>query len=373
MKLKSGKIIVSLIIIALLQSVHSQSGWIQLSSPTNRSLTGLYVLDSNKGFCSGQYASYITINGGNNWSPIIPLDGNSIFFLNNSIGFIQGQSLYKTNDGGNNWSIITPLYPYHTYYDVYFLNENTGFRCGGLQFHITNLSYISKTTNSGLNWTNPLSVGGSYLKKIVFLDSVFGFCTGGEILYKTTNGGLNWISIIPLNDGMTFHSLYFLNSMTGFLCGNRSKILKTTNGGNNFSYVELNNNDYFVSIYFNNENTGYCVGKEGKIIQTTNSGVNWNYQYSVTNNDLFNVTFININTGFAVGNNGVILKTTNGGGGYIGIRDINSEIPNSFFLHQNYPNPFNPSTKFRFDIPPSPKGEGQGVRVTLKTPDRRLT
>jgi len=33
-----------------------------------------------------------------------------------------------------------------------------------------------------------------------------------------------------------------------------------------------------------------------------------------------------------------------------GIRSLNSEVPNSFYLYQNYPNPFNPSTNIRFDI-----------------------
>jgi hypothetical protein len=34
----------------------------------------------------------------------------------------------------------------------------------------------------------------------------------------------------------------------------------------------------------------------------------------------------------------------------IGIKEINSEIPDKFMLFQNYPNPFNPSTIIRFQI-----------------------
>lgn len=35
----------------------------------------------------------------------------------------------------------------------------------------------------------------------------------------------------------------------------------------------------------------------------------------------------------------------------LGIKQIESEVPEMFVLHQNYPNPFNPATKIRFDIP----------------------
>jgi hypothetical protein len=36
---------------------------------------------------------------------------------------------------------------------------------------------------------------------------------------------------------------------------------------------------------------------------------------------------------------------------YIGIKNINEEIPKSFFLEQNYPNPFNPVTSIKFALP----------------------
>jgi len=48
-----------------------------------------------------------------------------------------------------------------------------------------------------------------------------------------------------------------------------------------------------------------------------------------------------------------------------GIQQIGTNIPEKYFLYQNYPNPFNPVTKITFALPPSPQGEGLGVRVIV--------
>ena len=59
----------------------------------------------------------------------------------------------------------------------------------------------------------------------------------------------------------------------------------------------------------------------------------------------------------------------------VNIQPISNEIPDKFKLSQNYPNPFNPVTKIKFalpapllrqtGLPPSPQGEGLGVRVVI--------
>lgn len=54
----------------------------------------------------------------------------------------------------------------------------------------------------------------------------------------------------------------------------------------------------------------------------------------------------------------------------VGLNQISSEIPGSFYLSQNYPNPFNPVTKIKFQIPLlRGVSEGRGVLIKLTVYD----
>jgi hypothetical protein len=60
---------------------------------------------------------------------------------------------------------------------------------------------------------------------------------------------------------------------------------------------------------------------------------------------------------------GFLYRTTNGG---LSLLTKHLEIPVLYKLFQNYPNPFNPTTRIKFDIPLSPRGEGgRGVRLII--------
>ena len=49
----------------------------------------------------------------------------------------------------------------------------------------------------------------------------------------------------------------------------------------------------------------------------------------------------------------------------IGVEPISSDVPQQFNLFQNYPNPFNPSTKIKFDVPPSKGARGMTTQMTI--------
>jgi Zinc carboxypeptidase/Secretion system C-terminal sorting domain len=49
----------------------------------------------------------------------------------------------------------------------------------------------------------------------------------------------------------------------------------------------------------------------------------------------------------------------------IGITQNGNNVPGEYKLYQNYPNPFNPTTKIKFDIPPSKGARGMIVRLAV--------
>jgi len=105
--------------------------------------------------------------------------------------------------------------------------------------------------------------------------------------------------------------------------------------------------------------TGYIPGDGGVILKTTNGGVNWYRMNSPVGNSLLSVTFPDSSQGWICGM-GTLLHY----GGPVGVKKLETGVPEDFSLSQNYPNPFNPVTNFELRI----KNFGF---VTLKVFDAR--
>lgn len=164
-------------------------------------------------------------------------------------------------------------YPYTlglTFFDVEFINKNTGW--------VTGIGKILKTTNAGINWVEQIHPAVN--KPIVCIhpvDSNVVYAGGDfETILKTTNGGTNWTAIRngSWGQGKSYRGLFFINQNTGWFCGSGLYVLKTTDGGATFdsTYIWWG---YLFDMYFKDANTGLMVGEGGGIFKTTNSGLNW--------------------------------------------------------------------------------------------------
>jgi len=328
---------------------------------------------------------------------------NSTQFVNENTGYVvcEGFSstygyIYKTTNGGLNWiSLILPSFMNYFFWELYFLNANTGYVCG-------HSGYIYKTTNGGSNWDTLLPPRWDYMQTygaIQFLNGQTGFIGGRYgMVAKTTNAGLNWITCdTAVADILDLH---FLDVNTGYLSDTWSGVYKTTNGCASWEYkavfdTSISHYDYaFEKIRFVNYNTGYMVGSRvspnyGAIFKTTDAGNNWKSILITPGNRLYSLALVDSMAVYVGSNNKIVFKSTNGGnnwitqqlptywavtssvffvnqntgyccagnelmkttnGGNVFVKNISSEIPNEYRLFQNYPNPFNPNTNIKYQI-----------------------
>lgn len=185
----------------------------------------------------------------NGYSKINPSDFYlyDIFFLNNNTGWASGASLLKTTNGGTNWENLGTPYENSSLNDIHFFDANTGFLCG------------------------------------------YGF-------YKTTNGGNNWMNTgLPL---AVYRQVSFANAATGWVVRIAGAVSKTTDGGNNWTDI-FYTGDLLESVNFINTNTGWIAGSGGAVYKTTNGGTNWTLQSTGTSNNLKDIKFSDANNGRA--------------------------------------------------------------------------
>jgi photosystem II stability/assembly factor-like uncharacterized protein len=237
--------------------------------------TSLLFTSPSDGFIIGYNgAIFHTSDSGNTWSAqnsstILHL--NSIFFLNQNIGFIsgigmngcldpdcnKGSILLRTTDGGNNWTKM--FYDSLAYLEsMQFRDENNGIAIMET-YHRPNskFKFLVKTINGGTSWikTN-LSIPQSYSSEIINKENVYYIIGTDNKILKSTDFGDTWQSInTPVIASNDLFGIYFINKDIGFI-SDGTKAYKTVNGGQTWHQV----NDllvWFEGIHFVNENEGF--------------------------------------------------------------------------------------------------------------------
>jgi photosystem II stability/assembly factor-like uncharacterized protein len=333
------------------------------------SLTGWAVTNNNLGNDSGYIVK--TTSGGDNWN--IKLhdrrDFGRVKFINQNTGFVCGGTgsgtsyLYKSTDGGENWFIVSGTSFANFFNDMSVLNKDTIWLADpdGL------FGGVFRTTNSGVNWTGiSLQASGGNPNRIYMYDKNIGFASSstGGALYKTTNGGESWNRITG-QDGFT--DMRFIDTLTGYKC--RSLIKKSTDGGLTWSQQVLPSGGNIIGsgmskITYVSTNGDTLWGVSGEIIvgsgtrgtlyHTSNGGINWTFQLPDTSIHIVQYNygiFTNRYFGWNYATNTGI-HTTNGGDTifYTGLIQTSNEVPREYELMQNYPNPFNPRTIIPYRI-----------------------
>ena len=224
-----------------------------------------------------------------------------VFFINDSTGWLAGSSgtILKTTDAGIRWTTLSPPTNEDIHTIVFFSYLS------GLAF---TQEKILKTTDGGETWS--ILNNTHYSQKASFGSNMIGFSYALNFISKTTNGGVSWEGLLFVEN--TIKDIFFLTPDYGFICGENAMLGQTSDGGVTWPrqsafYYEL------FSVDAVSASLGWTVGLNGTVLRLTNFP-NFYQQQSNVNQSLVAVDFINGTDGWIVSKTGRILRTTNAGG-----------------------------------------------------------
>lgn len=229
---------------------------------------------------------YRTTNGGVNWtnihnniSGVKPKGICGISIVNSTTAFATGRfycpaNLIKTTNAGLNWvSIPVDTSMARSLVDCHFWSVDSGFVIGGyspFNNYGTGRSVVLFTSNGGASWVRVYASArtSEWGWKIQWLTRQVGYVsiekfTAPTFIIKTTNAGMNWTDIQLPNTITNIEGVGFLNEQTGWVGGwgqnYNMPCYRTSNGGANWHAAGwgLNVNRF----RFINDTTAFAVGK----------------------------------------------------------------------------------------------------------------
>lgn len=280
--------------------------WSVLNSGVNNDLNSVYFLNDSVGFCCGFHGVLLkTTNYGTNWR-VIPLATEKnlfdICFNKEGTGYVVGEggSLFRSTDLGENWTVQN-VSTNETFFRIKFVDDNTGFIVGSK-------GVILRTTDKGLQWKKLNISSENILYDISFSENQTAFVVGwnGEC-FKTSDNGENWIMLNKFTTNY-LKSIKFLNPAIGFIVGGNGDIFKTEDGGNKWKKINSSLTTGFYDVNFTDDKLGIITGAQGKLLISKDLGETWANTETNRFNSLSRINISPAKRIYAAGVNGTILK-----------------------------------------------------------------
>ena len=239
---------------------------------------------------------------GTGWQ-IVTVPGNTggfldIFFVNNNVGWVAGQFLFKSLDGGVTWNKQTVLNDVAGFSNLFFVDELFGFAVRS--------DAMYRTKDGGASWKEIKITGLANHYDVQFLNHRLGYAVGPGGLFKSVDSGNTWAKVPSAFAADA--ALYFLDSLKAWVFNSNSKPGYTSNGGLDFA---ISNSFTGTSVYatqFIDPATGWAAGYNGAW-RTADAGATWSPMVQGHTSDIH---FFNKNDGFVCHRNEVF-RTSNGG------------------------------------------------------------
>jgi photosystem II stability/assembly factor-like uncharacterized protein len=249
----------------------------------------------------------------------LKVNGSSLFFLDENIGYLAGTRIVKTTDGGEHWNVLPvslfDTYPCVNFDDLFFLDANNGFATYSVCVEGEYARGLISTSDGGASWKK-INFEYPIIDSYFFASMTTGFVGVNTYLqdsteinkvYKTEDAGSTWREVFA-RSGQGYHywgpSIQFTDSFNGYaLQGevkdwngdfesyekqHRDRIFMTTDGGE--SWKESISNKYIFSMAVIPENiicaifsTSESSTAPSSVVRSVD-GVTWkpvaNFQYN---------------------------------------------------------------------------------------------
>jgi photosystem II stability/assembly factor-like uncharacterized protein len=282
------KILIPLVLFLTI-TIFAQEGWYYQSPQYIRDI---HFIEWNKAVAVGN-GVWISNDVGKSWEGYYPgysedyTTGYSqkmlyaVHFPNTVYGYAVGPRgiFVKSANGGTIWNQINISLPYtfYDFFDVKFINSETGFIVGQAFQSGSYKGFILKTTDYGSTWTL-IRESSVYFSVIEITESNIIWVGGGSsYLIKSTDMGATWTDVSSGILGVP-SDIKFVDDNRGLmLTGNMGYLYKTTNGGSSWQTIEtgISGNGRYLSYFSNGVVFATC---EGKLYKSINHGDTWSLE-----------------------------------------------------------------------------------------------
>ncbi len=275
--------------------------WQVKASGTDLALYNVKFADAQNGWICGQDGLILhTTDGGETWKKQesgIKLPIFAMAFLDQNRGWaVAQQAVYLyTADGGATWeerrveasvegvseeSTLALTDP--TLYDIYFLDEKTGWMVG-------EFGKIYHSTDGGTTWKEQQNalLGQAGIDDALNLPTWFGVRFANPLegivvglegkIAKTTDGGQTWTYIaedLAVTSTEPFYALR-LTGGGGWIVGAGARVLQLQEGKWHPTPLGIPSVAWLRAVHFFDDNNGWIVGGYGTIVRTTDGGKSW--------------------------------------------------------------------------------------------------